>query len=285
VRITAGNRGPFTGDGTNSWLVGSRELALIDPGPDDPAHAEAVLIAARGRPITHILLTHAHCDHVDGVPRLKQLTGATVAGMARAAGDPRRGADSRENSRQSPSGGDFIDWDVPIDRRIDDGEIFTAGDTTFEAIHTPGHAPDHLCFAVAGSNVLFSGDHVMGWSTSVIAPPEGHMGHYLDSLERLMERAETRYLPGHGAQIDEGPRLARAYLLHRQMREQAVLDALKAGATTLPAIAERVYSGLDPAIWNAAVLSVQAHVELLSEKRLVSYSGPLTFERPLALSS
>lgn len=280
VRILAPNPGPFTGDGTNTWLVGREALAVIDPGPDDDRHLVAILAAAEDRPITHILVTHAHRDHVDGVARLKRLTGAVVLGHPRDQDEALRPFDVA----QSPSGGDFIDWDVAIDRVVSDGQAFLAGDVSFEAIHTPGHAPDHLCFAPDGSNILFSGDHVMGWSTSVIAPPEGSMGHYLASLERLLDRRESRYLPGHGNPVEDGPRTARAYLLHRRMREQAIIDALKGGATTSLDIAEKVYEGLDRSIWNAAVLSVQAHVEHLHEKHLVTYVGPLTAERPLALS-
>lgn len=281
TRILAPNAGRFTGDGTNTWLVGDRALAVIDPGPDDEAHISAILAAAGRAEIRHILLTHAHRDHSDAVARLKRETGALVWAMPREA-DPAGRSFDRANS---PSGGDFIDPDVPIDAILRGGETFTAGDTTFEAIHTPGHAPDHLCFVVSGTDILFSGDHVMGWSTSVIAPPEGHMGHYLASLETLLGRSETRYLPGHGAEIADGRRTARTYLLHRQMREQAVIDALKRGLKTPRAIAEAVYEGIDPAIFPAAILSIQAHAELLIEKGLVLSSGPVTSERPLALSS
>lgn len=280
ARILAPNPGPFTGPGTNTWLVGREALAVIDPGPDDERHLDAMLAEAGGRPITHIVVTHAHRDHVDAVARLKRMTGAIVLGCPRGADDPSRSA----NPNNSPSGGDFVAWDVPFDHALSDGEKFEAGDQRLEAIHTPGHAPDHLCFALLGSDVIFSGDHVMGWSTSVIAPPEGRMGDYLASLERLVARPETRYLPGHGDGIADGPRTARAYLLHRQMREQAIIDAIMAGDRTAREIAERVYAGLDPAIWNAAVLSVQAHLEYLNERDRVNYALPLTSERPLTLS-
>lgn len=281
TRLTARNPGPFTGSGTNTWMLGEERLAVVDPGPDDPAHIDAILTAARGRPITHILITHAHRDHVDGVARLKAATGAIVVGMGRDPTDPVR----KLVSARSPSGGDFVDFDLAIDVRVQGDETLHVGDVTVEAIHTPGHAPDHLCFAIAGTDALISGDHVMGWSTSVIAPPEGHMGRYLASLETLLARPETRYLPGHGDAIADGLRTAKAYLLHRQMREQAVIDALAGGATTSLAIAEKVYDGIDRAIWPAAVLSVQAHVELLAEKGRVTYRGPLSPGLRLALAS
>lgn len=280
-RVVAPNPGPFTGAGTSTWVVGRDGLAVIDPGPDDEGHISAILAVAAGRPITHILATHAHRDHVAAIPRLKRLTGAVVLAMPRSEDDPIRA----RAVEFSPSGADFVDFAVPIDIGLEGSETFEAGDVMFEAVHTPGHAPDHVCFALKGSRVLFSGDHVMGWSTSVIAPPEGSMGHYLASLERLAARPEVVYLPGHGGPVEDGPRTARAYLLHRQMRERAVLEALRRGATTARAIAETVYEGIDPAIWGAAVLSVQAHLEHLHEKRLVTYAGPLTSERFLALSS
>jgi glyoxylase-like metal-dependent hydrolase (beta-lactamase superfamily II) len=265
-KIVAGNAGPFTGAGTNTYLVGERALAVIDPGPDEAAHQAATVRLAAGRPVTHILLTHAHRDHVDGLARLKALTGAITVGFG-------RGHAARPGSVEtadSPSGGDYADWAFIPDMTVADGVIFQAGDMTFEAIHTPGHAPDHLCFALHGAEpVLLSGDHVMGWSTSVIAPPEGHMGDYLRSLERLTARPEALYLPGHGDAIPDGARTARAYLLHRQMRENSVVQAIRGGAGSSREIAAIVYAGLDPKLLTAARLSVEAHVELLVEKGLV----------------
>jgi glyoxylase-like metal-dependent hydrolase (beta-lactamase superfamily II) len=281
-RVVAPNAGPFTGDGTNSYLVGSSTLSLIDPGPDDAVHAEAILAAAGGRPIAHILLTHAHRDHVDGLARLVGLTGARTYAMLRAQ------KQVATDLGDTPTGAEFVDHALVVDVALADGDTIATGDPrcpAFVAVHTPGHAPDHLCFALVGTPVLFSGDHVMGWSTSVIAPPEGNMGHYLASLEVMLARDELTYLPGHGEAIPDGRRTARAYLLHRQMREQAVLTAIQSGALTIPAIAEQVYSGLAPALWNAALLSVRAHVEHLHEKRLLAFEQPLTLHRPLVLSS
>ena len=280
--LTANNSGPFTHNGTNTYLVGHASLAVIDPGPLDPAHAGAILAAANGRPITHILLTHAHRDHVDGLARLKELTGAKTYGFGRPHG---RSGPTVPEVANSPSGGDFVDLDFVPDVRLTHGETIGLPGFALEAVHAPGHAPDHLCFALQGSPVLFSGDHVMGWSTSVIAPPEGHMGDFLRSLELLLGRSETLYLPGHGGPVEDGPRTARAYLLHRQMRETAVLDAIRGGALTIPAIAAVVYSGIAPALLNAARLSVQAHVAHLREKRLLTFEMPLTPDRLLALSS
>jgi glyoxylase-like metal-dependent hydrolase (beta-lactamase superfamily II) len=270
--LTAGNVGPFTGNGTNTYLVGGERLAVIDPGPEDNAHLAAILAAARGRAITHILLTHAHRDHADGISALKAATGAVTVGFGRSA----TVAAIAGKADSSPSGGDFIDWSFVPEVRARHGDRLEAGDVVFEAVYTPGHAPDHMCFALEGQMpVLFSGDHVMGWSTSVIAPPEGRMGDYLRSLELLLTRGERRYLPGHGEAIPDGQRTARAYLLHRQMREQAVLGAIRDGLGTIPAITERVYEGIGAQLLNAARLSVQAHVELLAEKGTIAFEGPL----------
>ena len=298
ICLTAGNAGPFTHHGTNTYLVGHRALAVIDPGPHDETHTQAILAAAAGRPISHILLTHAHRDHVDGLARLQRLTGAASYGLGRANFTRPGGLDASAN----PSGSDYADWDFVPDVPLGNGATIKLADAAFEAIHTPGHAPDHLCFAhrdpappgdaaqasknaLAGTSVLFSGDHVMGWSTTVIAPPEGHMGDYLASLELLLARPELHYLPGHGGPIDDGRRTTRAYLLHRQMRETAVLAAIRGGARTIPAIAAIVYPGIAPPLLNAARLSVQAHVEHLGAKRLLTYRTPLTPDRLLALSS
>lgn len=271
--LIAPNAGPFTGSGTNTYLAGRRALAVIDPGPEDATHLAAILAAAGGRRITHILLTHAHRDHADGIAALAEATGAVTVGFGRNAAM----AAGAGKADSSPSGGDFIDWSFVPDVLATHGDMIEAGDVVLEAVHTPGHAPDHLCFALTGdAAVLFSGDHVMGWSTSVIAPPEGSMGDYLRSLELLLARDERLYLPGHGAAVADGHRTARAYLLHRQMREQAVLGAVRDGLATIPAITGRVYEGIASQLLNAARLSVQAHVELLAEKRLVSFDGPLS---------
>jgi glyoxylase-like metal-dependent hydrolase (beta-lactamase superfamily II) len=280
TRLVAPNPGPFTHEGTNTYVVGRATLSIIDPGPDDPGHLATILAHAKGRPITHILITHAHRDHVDGLARLKEATGATTVGFGRAHTHA-----PADRALDRPTGADFVDADFVPDLTLADGATLITADAMFEAIHTPGHAPDHLCFALAGTPLLFSGDHVMGWSTSVIAPPEGNMGDYLRALERLLTRSETTYLPGHGDRIDEAARTVRAYLIHRQMREQSVLDAIRGGAVTIPEITGLVYSGIADRLLSAARLSVQAHVELLSQKGLLTYETPLTAHRRLALAS
>ncbi len=274
VRIVAENPGPFTYKGTNTYLVGTRRLTVIDPGPDDDAHRAAILAAAQGRPIDHIAVTHTHRDHVDGLAALVALTGARTAGFGRPA------VAASETSGPSPSGEAFTATLTP-DITLSDGDRLECGDHALSAIHTPGHAPDHLCFAVEagrGAEALISGDHVMAWNTSVVAPPEGRMADYLASLERLIGRPEAVYLPGHGGRVEEPQRLVRAYLLHRRWREQAIAAAIKdahaGGRATIRKIVPVVYPELDARLLTAATLSVQAHVEHLMERGLVSSPSP-----------
>jgi glyoxylase-like metal-dependent hydrolase (beta-lactamase superfamily II) len=276
VRIVAGNAGPFTFKGTNTYIVGSTSLAVIDPGPDDDAHRAAILKAAGARPITHIFSTHAHRDHVDGIAALKAATGALVAAF------PRDPAASRIALEHSPSGSFFVNYDIEPDIALAGGDTVEGKDWALTAIHTPGHAPDHLCFALEGRALVFSGDHVMAWNTSVVAPPEGRMADYVASLEILLDRTDTAFLPGHGGRLYEPQRTVRAYLLHRRWREQAVLKAVKGGASTIRGIVPEVYQGLSPQLIPAATLSVQAHVEHLIEKGLVSSASPLSWDCALS---
>ncbi len=276
VRLVADNPSAFTFKGTNTYLVGSTSLAVIDAGPDSADHRAAILKAAAGRPITHIFTTHAHRDHVDGIAALKAETGAVTAAYAR---DPAAGKIALENS---PSGSYFVDYDFVPDIALKGGDTIAGADWALTAIHTPGHAPDHLCFALEGRKVVFSGDHVMAWNTTVIAPPEGRMSDYVASLEILLDRNDDVFLPGHGDRLNDPQRTVKAYLLHRTWREKSVLDALTGGATTIRRIVPEVYRGLAPQLIPAATLSVQAHVEYLIEKGLVASDLPLTPDRDLS---
>jgi glyoxylase-like metal-dependent hydrolase (beta-lactamase superfamily II) len=275
VRIVANNPSPFTYKGTNTYILGRGDPALIDPGPDDPAHLAAILKAIGGRPLTHIIITHTHRDHTDGMPALIAATGARTAGFGRRA--PVRGS-----RLTSPSGGEFVDRDFVPDLPLADGGRLAGDGWAVTAVHTPGHAPDHLCFALEGTPILFSGDHVMGWNTSVVAPPEGNMGAYIRSLERLTERSDGLYFPGHGGQVEEPQRLVKAFLLHRRMREQAILDLIRKGGATVRTIVPVIYRDLNPKLLNAASLSVLAHVEHLIERGLVRCDSPLAADRVLS---
>ena len=202
-RIVANNPGPFTYKGTNTYLVGSGpEIALIDPGPEDDAHFSAIMQSVAGARITHVLITHTHRDHTAGLERLIAATDAKTCGFGRTARE-------REAKRTSPSGGEFVDKDFTPDIRLCDGDRLEAAGVVMTALHTPGHAPDHLCFALEGTGILFSGDHVMSWNTSVVAPPEGNMADYIRALERLLERTDEVYLPGHGGRLPQPQRSSR----------------------------------------------------------------------------
>lgn len=274
VRVVANNPGPFTFKGTNTYLVGSTSLAVIDPGPSDKAHLAAILAAAGGRDITHILTTHAHRDHVDGVAALKAKTGATVCAYARNDAEiiP---------IEKSPSGSDFVNVAFEPDLRIAGGDTIAGTDWALTAIHTPGHAPDHLSFALEGRDTVFSGDHIMAWNTTVVAPPEGRMSDYIRSLEILLDRNDHVFLPGHGGRLLEPQRTVKAHLLHRRWREQAILNAIKSGANSIRLIVPHVYQGIAENLVSAATLTVLAHVEFLIEKGLLSAGFPLTADRVL----
>jgi glyoxylase-like metal-dependent hydrolase (beta-lactamase superfamily II) len=269
-RIVANNPSPFTFKGTNSYLVGTGAVALIDPGPDDQAHREAILgeVAGKHERITHIFLTHTHKDHSAGLAAMAQATGAPVFGFG---SDP----EQRAAFRLNPASEAILDVDFRPDQPLRGGEQVTGGDWTLEAIHTPGHAPDHLAFALAGSNLLFSGDHVMGWNTTVVAPPEGHMGDYIRSLEVLLRRPEDIYLPGHGGQVDQAQRLVKAFMMHRRWRETQILDCLNDGIDAIPAIVAKIYQEISASLRDAAGYSVLAQLELLVESgRVVCEPGP-----------
>lgn len=272
IRLVAPNPSAFTFRGTNTYLVGTSSLAVIDPGPDDASHLAAILAAAAGRPITHIFITHAHRDHSDGAPSLAGITGAPIFGFGRS-GDPNRTAITH-----MPSGKEFVDYGFTPAVRLAHGDIVESADWAIEALHSPGHAPDHLCFGLTGQRILFSGDHVMAWNTTVIAPPEGRMSHYIASLEGLLKRRDRLYLPGHGGRLEKPLRTVKAYLVHRQWREQAILASIRNGATTIPEVVAAVYSTIDKRLIRAAELSVLAHVEYLTERRLLTCESPLSLD-------
>ena len=231
--------------------------------------------AVAGRPVSHILVTHTHRDHVDGLPRLADATGAVVCGYGRK-------ARAEGTLKTSPSGTEFVDTSFTPDRALADGERISGDGWSLRAVHTPGHAPDHLSFAMDDEKILFSGDHVMGWNTSVVAPPEGNMRDYLASLERLMGRDDTVYFPGHGGRIDNPARFAKAFLIHRRNREQAILESIRAGNETIAEIVTQIYQGLDPRLVRAASMSVLAHIEHLVQRGMITSSEPIDLEARLS---
>jgi glyoxylase-like metal-dependent hydrolase (beta-lactamase superfamily II) len=267
-RFVAPNAGPFTFTGTCAYVVGEHKVAVIDPGPEDPAHVAALLSALESERVAAILVTHTHRDHSPGARLLSSKTGAPIIGCgphvaARALGQG-------ETNRMEGSG----DMAHAPDRILTDGEEAEAAGHRFRAIHTPGHTMNHLCFALESEGVLFSGDHVMGWSTSIVAPPDGSMGAYMASLEKLRQRGESIYFPGHGGAVSDPQRYLRGLVGHRKMRESAILACLGEGAATIAAMTPKLYAGLDPKLLPAAGLSVFAHLEDLVAKGLAATDGP-----------
>ncbi|WP_088348249.1 MULTISPECIES: MBL fold metallo-hydrolase [Rhodomicrobium] len=258
-RLVANNPGPFTYKGTNSYLVGTGSVALIDPGPDDEAHRAAIFaeLDKRGERVSHIFLTHTHRDHSAGLPKLAELTGAPVLGFGSTAA-------SRKAAKLHPTSDDILDVEFIPDQPLKGGERIAGGDWELEAVFTPGHAPDHLSFGLNGSETLLSGDHVMGWNTTVVAPPEGNMGDYIASLELLLQRPETVYFPGHGGRVDQAQRLVKAFIMHRRWREQQILDCIRDGLDTIDLIVPRIYETLAESLRDAAAYSVLGHLELLA---------------------
>jgi glyoxylase-like metal-dependent hydrolase (beta-lactamase superfamily II) len=262
TRVLAPNPSPFTYTGTQTHLVGAEALAVIDPGPDAPAHLDALIGAIAGRPVTAIVVTHHHRDHSPLAPALARATGAPIVGAAPFAlvdGGPR--ADAAFDPGYAP------------DRVLADGERVAGEGWTLTALATPGHTSNHLAFALAEENALFSGDHVMGWSTTVVSPPDGDMGAYMASLDRLLGRDEQVYYPGHGEAIDAPQRLVRGLLGHRRQREGQVLRLLRDGVGRVPAMAERMYVGLDPRLLPAAERSVLAHLLDLERRGMAAREG------------
>jgi glyoxylase-like metal-dependent hydrolase (beta-lactamase superfamily II) len=254
-RLVARNPGFMTGPGTNTYLVGVGPCAVIDPGPDDAVHIERILEAAGGRVIA-ILATHTHPDHSPAIAALAQSTGAEVLGRAA----PVYG---RQDATFAPT------------RVLDDGDIVRAGGLALRAIHTPGHASNHLCYLLEGAGLLFSGDHIMQGSTVVIGPPDGNMQHYLHSLARLQKEPVTRIAPGHGTVIDDAQAEIARLIAHRSQREAKVVERLqRAGRATLDVLVTSVYDDVDPRLHPVAKGSLLAHLlKLEADGRAARDSG------------
>ncbi|WP_439573142.1 MBL fold metallo-hydrolase [Phreatobacter sp.] len=269
-RVLCDNPGPFTYRGTVTYIVGTGRVAIIDPGPDDPAHVRAVLEAVKGEQVEAILVTHTHRDHSPATPAVKAATGAPVyaEGPHRAA----RPLNLGETNALDASG----DRDFVPDVAVQDGAIVAGTGWTLEAVFTPGHTANHMAFALAEEETLFSGDHVMAWSTSIVAPPDGSMGDYMASLDKLRGRDERIFWPGHGGPVREPAKFMRALSHHRRLREASILKRIEAGDRLIPDIVAAIYEGLDPRLKGAAGLSVFAHLEDLLAKGLVATDGAPT---------
>ncbi len=271
-RLVAPNPGPFTATGTNTYIVGSGGVAVVDPGPDIAGHVDSLVAALEGETVTHILLTHTHRDHSGAVADLRARTGAALL-----SGGPHRTARPLGAGEVNPFG-DASDADHRPDVTLGAGDTVAAGDWRIESIPTPGHTANHLAFAVPAAGVILSGDHVMGWSTSIVAPPDGAMRDYMASLDRLAARPEARLLPGHGPTVEDAPSRIAELRRHRLAREAAILARLEAGDETIPALVASIYRDLDPGLRPAAALSVLAHLELLVENGAVVTAGPVRLD-------
>ncbi|MCC6780545.1 MAG: MBL fold metallo-hydrolase [Hyphomicrobiales bacterium] len=271
-RLLADNPGPFTFKGTVSYIIGRGQVAIIDPGPLDEAHITALLDAVRSETVTHIFVTHTHRDHSPAVPRVKAATGALV--LAEGPHRPARALHVGEAPRLDASN----DTEFRPDRALADGEAVSGHGWTIEAVTTPGHTANHMAFAFKEADVLFAGDHVMAWSTSIVAPPDGAMSDYMASLHKLAQRSEQTYLPGHGGAVRDAPRFVQHYISHRRGREASILHRLSKGEADIPTIVRAVYIGLDPRLVRAAGLSVLAHLEDLVARGSVATDGEPSIE-------
>ncbi len=261
-RVIAHNPSPFTFHGTGTYIVGRGEVAVIDPGPAIPEHVAAILAALEGEKVSHILITHTHSDHSPASALLKAATGAPTHGFG-----PH--PPGRSGVRVEEDGDHAFVPDVILR----EGDVVAGRGFHLEALHTPGHISNHLCFSLAEEKALFSGDHVMGWSTTVVSPPDGNMRDYMAALRRLLPREEKRYYPTHGAPIEEPAGFVARLIAHREEREAQILLALKEGARTIPDLVAIIYRDVPRHLHPAAARSVLAHLIHMHDSGRVATAG------------
>ena len=263
-RVIANNPGPFTFHGTGTYILGTGNVAVIDPGPDNLEHIEAILAGLEGETISHILVTHTHTDHSPGCRPLQAQTGAPTYAFGP------HGAGKLEEGVQVEEGGDM---DFTPDHLIKHGDIIQGGDWTVECVYTPGHTSNHMCFALQEQKALFTGDHVMGWSTSIISPPDGDMAAYMRSLELLLERDDAVYWPTHGPSIVDPKAHVRAFIAHRLEREDQILKCIDEGTHLIREMVPLMYRDTPEFMYPAAARSVLAAMENLLQKNKVVADG------------
>lgn len=279
--VLAPNPSPMTFWGTNTYLLGGDALAIIDPGPDSPAHLEALIAAIAGRPVTHILLTHSHLDHSPLAGPLGRALNAPVLAF----GDSSAGRSAvmdRLAQDGLTGGGEGIDRDFAPDMCLKDGEALAGPWGVLRAIHTPGHIGNHLCFR--WKDTIFTGDHVMGWASSLVSPPDGDLTDFMRSCARLKDLPATMYYPGHGPPVSDPMARLNWLISHRLAREEQLLVALRAGPTDVDALTARVYADVAPALLPAAARNVFAHLVDLTERRRVTASPELALTAKFALN-
>lgn len=265
-RLLARNPSPFTFKGTGVTIIGQGHVAVIDPGPDDPHHLAVLRDSLKNETVTHILVTHTHRDHSPAARALSEWTGATTYGFGP------HGSSKAEDGIVIEEGGDM---EFRPDIAVRDGDVIKTRDFSLACVHTPGHTSNHVCYALVEEKALFSGDHVMGWSTTVVAPPDGDMAQYLRSLEKLLARDDEVYWPTHGGPIRDPKSFVKAYLDHRHEREAQIIACLRDGVSFIPEMVERIYIGLDPRLRPAASLSVFAHLlQMTKDGRAIARGEP-----------
>ena len=260
-RVLAHNPSPFTYTGTQTHIVGHGEVAVIDPGPDIEEHVANILTSSTAERIVAIACTHTHRDHTPAARPLAEATGAPVMGCAPIMADDGSGLEAGFDHSYAP------------DRIMIEGDTVSGPDWTLEAVSTPGHTSNHLCFALPQAQALFTGDHIMGWSTSVVVPPDGDMGAYMASLEKLMPREDMLFFPAHGDPVTKPKQLLRGMLGHRKQREGQIVRALEKGPAAVPDMVAQMYVGLDPRLTKAAGASVLAHLLDLDRRGRVRAEG------------
>lgn len=268
-RVIANNPSPFTFHGTGTYILGQGDVAVIDPGPAVPEHVEAILAATKGERITHVLITHTHNDHSPAWHLLKDHCEAKSYAYGP------HGAGKIEAGVQVEEGGDMA---FHPDERVTHGQVIRGGNWSVECVYTPGHTSNHMCFQLREEKALFTGDHIMGWSTSIISPPDGDMKQYMDSLRMMLTRDDAVYWPTHGPCIDEPKAHVQAFIEHRLEREQQIIDCLKKGIHGIRAMVPPMYADLPEFMYPAAARSVFAAVAYLVELGRVRCRGTLSID-------
>ena len=290
-RVVANNPGPFTFKGTGTYIIGNGRVAVIDPGPDDPAHLAALDAALEGETVTHILITHTHGDHSPGARPLQERTGAPTYGFGphpesdepadditeptadAVAANAANAANAAATGQTDETPKETHDALFVPDVAVRDGDLVVGDGWTVECVHTPGHLANHICYSLTDERVLFSGDHVMGWSTSVVSPPGGDMADYLASLEKLLGRDDATYWPTHGPAITDPHPFVRGLIEHRRNREREILGRLADGDRRIADIVAALYVGLDTRLVKAAGRSVLGHLRQLAGEGRVTWEG------------
>ena len=269
VVITADNASPMTFTGTRSYVLGTDNLIIIDPGPASAEHFNSIMEYIGKRKLTDIILTHSHVDHSPLSRRLKNETGASIIGFG-SADEARTNFMKRLSSSLDLGGEEGIDKELALDEKVNDKQFFERNNYSFEVIHTPGHLSNHICLSVKEKKALFSGDHVMGWATTLISPPDGDLGSFIKSLEKLSTRDEKIYYPGHGKPLKEPKQMVLAQIAHRRDREKQILTSIAKISRTPKEIVDNVYIDLNPMLKRAAVRNVLAHLIDLYERGKVT---------------